>query len=195
MDGSFRTAGHAVVLALLMVLGQAPLDEEWRASELDDPPEKAMTVGNSSHVMDILTTPDSSDQAQYITKRIRPDRIDIVSYNGKLNIWEHRENVDGQWTISTYPKKGQEWRWSDETPCTPGADCVLPLPTEYVMTEFGFFSIDYEHASEQGICSVSWHRLYTFTVYNMSNNSGVQSVVSFIIESLALNTMFLNTLL
>ena len=184
MDEGSRAARCAVVLALLMVLGQAPLDEGWRASELGDLHEKAMTVGNSSHVVDILATPDSSDQAQYITKRIRPDRMDIVSFNGKLNIWEHRENVDGQWTISTYPMKGQEWRWSEwGAVCGPGWDCVLPLPTEYVMTEFGFFSIDYEHASEQGICSVSWHRLYTFTVYNMSNNSGVHSVVSFCSES------------
>ena len=36
MDERFGAAGYAVVLALLMVLGQGPLDEGWRDSELED---------------------------------------------------------------------------------------------------------------------------------------------------------------
>ena len=80
MDECFRAARCAVVLALLMVLGQAPLDEEWGASELEEPNEKAMTVGNSSHVLEVLTPSGGQgnwDQAQYITAASTADGIHL----------------------------------------------------------------------------------------------------------------------
>ncbi|MBT7938074.1 MAG: hypothetical protein HN696_02810, partial [Euryarchaeota archaeon] len=124
---------------------------------------------SSNYSVETLTTLSAMDRMQYVTVNERSDGIDIVSYDDYENVWYVRENTDGVWTTANFAEKNSG---------------VLPL--DYFVTAFGFFSTEYRQYQTQN-CSGTTNfplKIHEFTFKNMSNGSGVHSIVEFCGEGL-----------
>jgi hypothetical protein len=151
-----------LVSTLANIVTSGPLIDNHSDSDLLND-QKVNYIGGAlaNYSSETLTALSNEDRMAYFTVNSRSDGIDIVSYDKWEGVWYVRENTDGVWSTTTL-----------------GAQNNGVLPLEYLVTEFGFFKLDYTSALDTSICGAA-ERKYEFKVLNLTNGSGLHSKVEF----------------